>query len=139
MALAVALPLLLAPKVTAAGRPDRRTRPAGPRLPHPCAGRRLGAFVVARLARPWQGHQRYQCVGFYPQMGWFVANWLELYGEGTAHVHYRPTRPLGGVVGISGRHYFLRERHWTPYAFWAAAWSGRHSRRRSWTECGTSS
>ena len=29
---------------------------------------------------------------------------------------YRPhTAVLGGVVGIGGRHYFLRERAWTPY------------------------
>ena len=38
--------------------------------------------------------------GFYPQMGWFVANWLELYGEGTAHVYYSPQAAvLGGVGG----------------------------------------
>jgi hypothetical protein len=30
--------------------------------------------------------------------------------------HYRPrTAILGGVVGIGGRHYFLRDRPWTPY------------------------
>ena len=56
-----------------------------------------------------------QDVGFYPQMGWFVTNWLELYGEGTAHVDHRPHAAiLGGVVGIGGRHYFLRDRPWTP-------------------------
>jgi hypothetical protein len=55
-------------------------------------------------------------LAFYPQMGWFVADWLELYGEGTAHVYYRPhAAVLGGVVGIGGRHYFLRDRAWTPY------------------------
>src|SRR5688572_31805501 len=36
----------------------------------------------------WPGHGKaisdIQHVGFYPQLGWFVANWLELYGEGTA-------------------------------------------------------
>jgi hypothetical protein len=54
--------------------------------------------------------------GFYPQMGWFVTDWLELYGEGTAHMYYRPHAAiLGGVVGIGGRHYFLRDRQWTPY------------------------
>lgn len=57
-----------------------------------------------------------QFVAFYPQMGWFVTDWLELFGEGTAHVYYRPhTAILGGIVGIGGRHYFLRDRPWTPY------------------------
>lgn len=57
-----------------------------------------------------------QFVGFYPQAGWFVTDWLELYGEGTAHVYYRPHAAfLGGVVGIGGRHHFRRDRTWSPY------------------------
>jgi hypothetical protein len=60
--------------------------------------------------------------GFYPQMGWFVTNWLELYGEGTAHVYYRPPAAiLGGVVGIGGRHYFLRDRRSSVTTLRAAA------------------
>ena len=42
--------------------------------------------------------------------------WLELHGERTMHVYYRPhAAVLGGVIRIGGRHYFLRERPWTPY------------------------
>jgi len=68
----------------------------------------------------WPGYGKaisdIQFVGFYPQMGRFVTNWLELYGEGTLHAYYRPhTAVLGGVLGIGGRHYFLRDRQWTPY------------------------
>ena len=67
----------------------------------------------------WPGYARtvsdIKYLGFYPQMGWFVTNWLELYGEGTAHVSCPPHAAiLGGVVGIGGRHYFLRDRQWTP-------------------------
>ena len=80
------------------------------------AGRRLGHSWL----HGWPGYAQavsdIQYFGFYPQMGWFVTNWLELYGEGTAHVYYRPHAAiLGGVVGIGGRHYFLRDRQWTPY------------------------
>jgi hypothetical protein len=68
----------------------------------------------------WPGYGKattdIQFVGFYPQMGWFVADWLELYGEGTAHLYFQPRLDvLVGVVGIGGRHHFLRDRRWSPY------------------------
>jgi hypothetical protein len=68
----------------------------------------------------WPGYGKavsdIQYVGFYPQMGWFVSDWLELYGEATSHLYFRPhTAVLGGIVGIAGRHYFFRNRRWTPY------------------------
>ena len=77
----------------------------------------------------WPGYAKavsdIEYFGFYPQMGWFVTNWLELYGEGTAHVPIAHAAILGGVVGIGGRHYFLRDRPWTPYYTLAAgmAWT----------------
>lgn len=68
----------------------------------------------------WPGYGKaisdVQFVGFYPQMGWFVSDELELYGEGTLHAYYRPgAEVLGGIVGIGGRWHFRTDASWTPY------------------------
>jgi lipid A 3-O-deacylase len=68
----------------------------------------------------WPGYGKaisdIQFVAFYPQIGWFATNRFELYGEGTAHVYYRP-RPavLVGAMGIGGRYHLFTDRAWTPY------------------------
>jgi hypothetical protein len=113
LALAVSLPLLLAAEVTA-----QQAEPAP--LARGYRTRTLAGGLGHSWLHGWPGYGKttsdIQHVGFYPQIGWFVTNWLELYGEGTAHVYYRPhTAILGGFVGIGGRHYFLRDRSWTPY------------------------
>ncbi len=116
-ALTLSLALLLAQEIAA--------QPVGPHSePAPLArGYRTRALAGGwghSWLHGWPGHGKaisdIEYVGFYPQMGWFVSNWLELYGEADVHLYYRPhTAVLGGVVGIGGRHYFLRDRRWTPY------------------------
>lgn len=62
-----------------------------------------------------------QLVTFHPQMGWLVTDHLELYGEGTLLIYFRPTRDVsGGLAGIGGRYHLRNEGPWTPY-FTAAA------------------
>jgi hypothetical protein len=54
---------------------------------------------------------------FHPRMGWFVAERLELYGEGTLFLYRRPEAAVSaGLAGISGRYYFKSEGRWIPYA-----------------------
>jgi hypothetical protein len=117
MGLVVLLPVLLVPQATA-----QQVAPTAD--PAPLARgyrtRTLAGGWGHSWLHGWPGYGKavsdIQYVGFYPQMGWFVTNRLELYGEGTAHVYYRPYAAiLGGVVGIGGRHYFLTDRPWTPY------------------------
>jgi lipid A 3-O-deacylase len=117
LALAVSMPLLLAPEVTAQ-QTDATAEP--PPLARGYRTRALAGGWGHSWLHGWPGYGKaisdIHYVGFYPQMGWFVSDWLELYGEGTAHVYYRPRAAvLGGVIGIGGRHYFLRDRPWTPY------------------------
>jgi hypothetical protein len=119
MALAVSLPLLLATEITAQqAEPTAEVAP----LARGYRTRALAGGWGHSWLHGWPGYGKaisdIQYVAFSPQMGWFVTDWLELYGEGTAHVYYRPRHAvLGGVVGIGGRHYFRRERLWTPYYF----------------------
>jgi hypothetical protein len=62
-----------------------------------------------------------QYVAFHPQMGWFVTDRLELYGEGTLLIYYRPTADVSaGLAGIGGRYHFRNDRDWTPYVTAAA-------------------
>ena len=118
MGFAVLLPLLLVPKATAQ-QVDPTAEPAP--LARGYRTRTLAAGWGHSWLHGWPGYGQtvsdIQSLGFFcPQMGWFVTDWLELYGEGTAHVSCRPHAAiLGGVVGIGGRHYFLRDRQWTPY------------------------
>jgi lipid A 3-O-deacylase len=115
--LAVLFSLLLVPHATAQ-HVDQTAGP--PPLARGYRTRTLAGGWGHSWLHGWPGYGKavsdIQYVGFYPQIGWFVTNWLELYGEGTGHVYYRPhTAVLGGFVGIGGRHYFVRGRKWTPY------------------------
>jgi hypothetical protein len=109
MVLALLLPLLLGPDVTA--QPVDPTAGPAPLARGYCTRALAGGWGHSWL-HGWPGYGKaisdIEYVSFYPQMGWFVTNWLELYGEGTVHVYYRPhAAVLGGVVGIGGRHHFL--------------------------------
>jgi hypothetical protein len=117
IAFGVSLPLLFAPEVTA--QQAGPTTEAAP-LARGYRTRALAGGWGHSWLHGWPGHEKaisdIQYVAFYPQIGWFVTNWLELYGEGTAHAYFRPHAAiLGGAIGIGGRHYFLRDRQWTPY------------------------
>lgn len=53
---------------------------------------------------------------FHPQIGWFMTDKLELYGEGTLFVYGKPqTEVAGGLAGLSARYHFWNDRVWTPY------------------------
>ena len=53
---------------------------------------------------------------FHPQLGRFVTDHLEIYGEGALLVYRRPARALAaGVAGLGGRYHLWRDRSWTPY------------------------
>src|SRR5688572_33307126 len=116
MGLAVSLPLLLALQATA-----QQVNPTAE--PAPLArGYRTRALAGGwghSWLHGWPGYGKaisdIAYVAFYPQMGWFVTNWLELYGAGTFLAYYRPLAALlGGVIGLCGRYNLLRTRTWTP-------------------------
>lgn len=53
---------------------------------------------------------------FHPQMGWFITDKLELYGEGTLLVYRQPKLDVaGGLTGLVARYHFWNDRPWTPY------------------------
>ena len=53
---------------------------------------------------------------FHPQLGRFLTDHLELYGEGTLLVYHAPTLAVaGGVAGLGVRYHLWSERSWTPY------------------------
>ena len=57
-----------------------------------------------------------QFVAFHPQLGRFVTDHLELYGEGTLLVYYEPSVAVGaGLAAIGGRYHVWNDRRWTPY------------------------
>ena len=54
---------------------------------------------------------------FHPRMGWFVANRLEIYGEGTLLLYNQPAAAVSvGLGGLAGRLYWATDRTWMPYA-----------------------
>ena len=68
----------------------------------------------------WPGFGRTESdiafAAFHPQMGWFVSDRLELYGEGTLLVYHKPKVDIaGGILGLAGRYHFWNNRAWTPY------------------------
>ena len=53
---------------------------------------------------------------FHPQLGRFVTDHLELYGEGTLLLYYNSRLAgAGGIAGIGGRYHLWNDRGWTPY------------------------
>ena len=57
-----------------------------------------------------------QFVAFHPQLGRFVSDHLELYGEGTLFLYHQPSVAIGGgLAGIGGRYHLWNDRRWTPY------------------------
>ena len=59
--------------------------------------------------------------GFHPQLGWFQTSRIELYGEGTVHVYWRPgAEVFAGLMGIGARYHLYDDRAWTPYALLSA-------------------
>ena len=57
-----------------------------------------------------------QFIAFHPQLGRFVTDHLELYGEGTLLLYSQPSVAVGGgVAGIGGRYHIWNDRRWTPY------------------------
>ena len=68
-----------------------------------------------------------QFVAFHPQLGRFVTDHLELYGEGTLFLYHQPSVAIGGgLAGIGGRYYLWNDRRWTPYVVGIAGliWTG---------------
>ena len=53
---------------------------------------------------------------FHPQLGWFMTDKFELYGEGTLLLYHEPpTEVSGGLLSLAGRYHFWNDRVWTPY------------------------
>ena len=53
---------------------------------------------------------------FHPQMGWFVTDRLELYGEATLLLYHEPEVAVaGGLAGLAGRYHFWNNRSWVPF------------------------
>ncbi len=60
-------------------------------------------------------------VVFHPQLGRFLTDHLEMYGEGTLLVCTRPDIAVsGGVAALGGRYHFWGDRRCTPYVSGAA-------------------
>lgn len=55
-------------------------------------------------------------VAFHPQMGWFLTDRIELYGEATLFLYHQPrARVTAGLGGLAGRVHFWNDRALTPY------------------------
>ena len=68
-----------------------------------------------------------QFVAFHPQLGRFVTDHLEFYGEGTLFLYHRPSLAVaGGLAGLGGRYHIWNDRSWTPYIVGGAGliWTG---------------
>ena len=53
---------------------------------------------------------------FHPQLGRFVTDHLELYGEATLLLYRRPAPAVSaGLAGLGGRYHAWHDRSWTPY------------------------
>ena len=60
-------------------------------------------------------------VAFHPQLGPFVTDHLEVYGEGTLLLYQHPNAEVsGGLAGLGGRYHVWNDRGWTPYVVGAA-------------------
>ncbi len=68
-----------------------------------------------------------QFVAFHPQLGRFLTDHLEFYGEGTLLLYTQPSVAVaGGLAGLGGRYHFWNDRPWTPYVVGGAGliWTG---------------
>lgn len=55
-------------------------------------------------------------VAVHPQLGRFITDHLEFYGEGTLLLYHKPSVAVGGgVAGLGGRYHLWKDRGWTPY------------------------
>ena len=55
-------------------------------------------------------------VAVHPQLGRFITDHLEFYGEGTLLLYHKPVVAVGGgVAGLGGRYHLWNDRGWTPY------------------------
>jgi Lipid A 3-O-deacylase (PagL) len=55
-------------------------------------------------------------VAFHPQMGWFISDRIELYGEATLFIYHKPPGNItAGLGGLAGRAHFWNDRALTPY------------------------
>ena len=74
------------------------------------------------------GHdETVQFVAFHPQLGRFLTDHLEFYGEGTLLLYTQPSVAVaGGLAGLGGRYHFWNDRPWTPYVVGGAGliWTG---------------
>jgi len=53
---------------------------------------------------------------FHPQMGWFVTDRLELYGEATLLLYHEPEAAVSaGLAGLAGRYHLWNDRSWVPF------------------------
>lgn len=80
--------------------------------------------LVAGWGHAWKhgipGHGKTESdvrfAAFHPQLGRFVTDHLEIYGEGTLLLYEQPARSVAaGLAGLGGRYHVWRDRRWTPY------------------------
>jgi lipid A 3-O-deacylase len=58
---------------------------------------------------PWAAtHSDVAFAAFHPRLGWFVSDRLELYGEATLFLYYRPAADVSAGLGAIAGKYFLR-------------------------------
>jgi len=56
-----------------------------------------------------------QFVALHPQLGRFVTDRVELYGEGAVFLYSQPQRTAGAGAGFGDRYHLFRDRGWTPW------------------------
>jgi hypothetical protein len=76
----------------------------------------IGGWGIGYMP-PWAPtHSDVEFVAAHPRMGWFVANRLELYGEATLLLYYRPAADItAGLGAAAGRYYLRTDGRWIPY------------------------
>ena len=114
--------MLLLPTVSFAQQPETRDEPL---LARGFRTRALAGSVGHSWPFGWNdaslATSDLQFVGFHPQLGWFQTSRIELYGEATLHVYWKPEPAIfAGVMGIGARYHFFDNRSWTPYALLSA-------------------
>jgi len=105
--------------------PDRAHAQTEERLARGYRTRALAGSVGHSWGFGWNDASRatsdLQFAGFHPQLGWFQTSRIELYGEGTLHVYWRPRAAVfAGLMGIGARYHLHDDREWTPYLLLSA-------------------